>query len=398
LEHKRSVLFVNSGILGHKSVAALLRRAAEANEDIVAEHIDLSDGLSVPDRLIRRALGIRLAPAASNLDLARWRLELNCGLLAARRIAALERSGRRFAAIHFHTQAAAYCSLRRMRATPSIVSIDCTQSLASLEARPGIERSSYRPNIARDGIVFRAARAIVATSEWAAGDLRRVYPESAEKVTVMPYPAPLGAFDPQWIEERHRQARDRARVLFIGGDFVRKGGIALLDAWRAARLWESAELRLVTNYPVPEPLMSPGVTLVRNVAAYSAEWTEEWRRADLFAMPTASEAFGMVYQEAAAAGVPCVGSRINAIPEIVEDGVTGILVAPGAAAELVAALRALIDSSGLRREMGRAARARMERTGAPELYARKLGAVIGAALGAGAGDARAAEEVCSSGL
>ena len=49
--------------------------------------------------------------------------------------------------------------------------------------------------------------------------------------------------------------------------------------------------------------------------------------ADIFVMPTRNEAFGLVFQEAAAAGVPAIGTRQNAVPEIIVDGETGLLVA-----------------------------------------------------------------------
>jgi glycosyltransferase involved in cell wall biosynthesis len=68
------------------------------------------------------------------------------------------------------------------------------------------------------------------------------------------------------------------------------------------------------------------VRLIRGVSPYTASWRELWRQADFFVMPTKHEAFGMVYQEAAAAGLPVVATNLNAIPEIVEDRVTGILV------------------------------------------------------------------------
>ena len=58
-------------------------------------------------------------------------------------------------------------------------------------------------------------------------------------------------------------------------------------------------------------------------------------------MPSRHEAFGMVYQEAAARGLPVVATRINAIPEIVDDGATGFLVPPGDRAGLARALRTL---------------------------------------------------------
>ena len=60
----------------------------------------------------------------------------------------------------------------------------------------------------------------------------------------------------------------------------------------------------------------------------------------------------MVYQEAAAAGLPAIGTRLNAIPEIVRDGETGVLIARDDREELVDALRTLIASPDLRRRLG----------------------------------------------
>src|SRR5207247_7703121 len=67
----------------------------------------LSRDLTIRDRVVRRLLCARMAPAAgwaANVDLARWRQQMNAGLLAARRIEAAERS-RPFDLVHFHTQA-----------------------------------------------------------------------------------------------------------------------------------------------------------------------------------------------------------------------------------------------------------------------------------------------------
>src|SRR6185436_1509539 len=141
-------------------------------------------------RLIRRAFSLPLAPRggpAGNLDLRRWREELNVGLLAARRIAQAERTSE-FDVLHFHTQAAAYASVGRMKRKPAIVSIDATQHLASLEAGSSLSKLTYIPNMSHDGRVFARARAITATSEWAARDLTVHYPSCTSRVHVMPYP------------------------------------------------------------------------------------------------------------------------------------------------------------------------------------------------------------------
>jgi glycosyltransferase involved in cell wall biosynthesis len=123
------------------------------------------------------------------------------------------------------------------------------------------------------------------------------------------------------------------------------------------------------------------------VRAYSPAWTAAWRDADVFCMPTTGEAFGMVFQEAAAAGVPAIGTRLNAVPEIVEDGRTGLLVPPGDEAALADALRRLVHSPELRREMGTAARARAERLWAPATYAARLGEIVLGAAGRRGADA-----------
>ncbi|HYH83500.1 MAG TPA: glycosyltransferase family 4 protein [Longimicrobium sp.] len=372
-------LFVNTGILGHRSVAHVIDAAVRAQRGIEPVRMDLAAGLSTRDRVVRRllTLGPRPASAAGALTAARFRHELNAGLTAERRIRALERRGERFDVIHFHTQAAAWAALGRMRRTPSVVSIDITQRLAMLEAPRGLARRDYAPNAAWDRRVFRAAAAIVSTSRWAADDLALELPECAGRVHVMPYPVPLEGFDAAWAEERRlRSIGDPVRVLFVGGDFGRKGGAELLAAWRAADLGSSARLTLVTESPLDEAALPAGVDVRRGVRAYTPAWFALWREADVFALPTRGEAFGMVFQEAAAAALPSIGTAINAIPEIVADGETGILVPPGDVPALAEALRALVSSPEKRSTMGAAARRHIETAGSVARYGERLAWLI----------------------
>lgn len=81
--------------------------------------------------------------------------------------------------------------------------------------------------------------------------------------------------------------------------------------------------------------------------------------ADLFCLPSYREGFGMTLIEAAACGVPAVATRINGIVDAVEDGSTGLLVAPGQADELSKALVTLLSDDPLRAKMGQQARARV---------------------------------------
>jgi glycosyltransferase involved in cell wall biosynthesis len=94
-------------------------------------------------------------------------------------------------------------------------------------------------------------------------------------------------------------------------------------------------------------------------------------------MPARHEAFGIVYEEAGASGIPAIGGDINAVPEIIRDGSTGFLVPPGDRERLVRALRTLVDSSVLRERMGCAARQFIEQRAAVPVYAARLGSIIG---------------------
>jgi glycosyltransferase involved in cell wall biosynthesis len=63
--------------------------------------------------------------------------------------------------------------------------------------------------------------------------------------------------------------------------------------------------------------------------------------------------------EAMATGVPCVAPRINGIPELIRDGVDGLLFTVSDVAEMVAATERLMDDTGMRRRMAESSRARV---------------------------------------
>jgi len=374
------VLFINSGILGMASFSKFIREAMVNDPEIDASHIDLSENLRLDERIIRRLLCTRLwrdgLLGLKNVDLERLRSDYHAGFQASRRIRKALAKGR-VDVLHFHRQATACASLSLMGRVPSIVSIDATQDIMIDAATSSIERFSYQPNAAMDGRVFRTAAAIVSTSNWAADCLRRRYPNCEAPVHVMPTPVRLQLFDPGWIDERFARAEATGyppKVVFIGDDFIRKGGPDLLDAWREGRLHESATLDIVTNWPVPLSEL-PGVRIRHAVAAYSPGWFDVWKSADVFVLPTRQDAFATVFQEAAAAGLPRIGTRVNAVPETIHDGESGLLVTVGNRAELVRSLQRLIASAALRRQLGTAGRHAIEGFG-PDAYLSKLREVV----------------------
>ena len=99
-----------------------------------------------------------------------------------------------------------------------------------------------------------------------------------------------------------------------------------------------------------------------------ATLAELYRRAALFAMPSRGEGFGLVYLEAMREGKPCIAARDGAAAEIVEDGVTGLLVDPEDPGEISAALACLLDEPELARRMGEAGERRFQEVFTPERY------------------------------
>lgn len=370
------VAFVNGGILGLISYANWLRHAFPDGSVVQAEHFVLTEDLTFSERVRRRVLCQQIwpdLPGSRNLDLRRFRGEVSAGRQARHRL--LARGLDRFDVLHFHRQATAYGSLDLMARVPSIVSVDCTQTCVLQDAAGALERWSLGFNVRGDGEIFRRAAAIVSTSRWTARDLLRLYPDCSTPIHVMPSPVRVDLLDPAWIDERRARAGMPAHCLFVGADFSRKGGNDLLDAWRRGNFAERARLTLVTDWRFRSPLPA-GVRALTGIHGNTPEWIAAWRDADLFVMPTRNEAFALVYQEAAAAGLPAIGSRLNAVPEQIDDGVTGILITPGNVDELIGALDRLISSATLREQMGRAARAKVERDADPATHRERLVALI----------------------
>ena len=85
------------------------------------------------------------------------------------------------------------------------------------------------------------------------------------------------------------------------------------------------------------------------------------RYADILVYPSYREAFSLSSVEAMAWAKPVIASRTGGIPEVVEDGVTGILCEPGDVDQFARALSRLVEDSDLRSEMGKSGRERAKK-------------------------------------
>ena len=260
-------------------------------------------------------------------------------------------------AVVFHTQVTSLFSMPVIRRLPSVVSLDATpinydtvgQHYNHRPAGQGlIDRQKYRMN--RD--IFHAAAGLVTWSEWARRSLANDYGVDPARVRVIAPGANPAYFD----IGRRRAAREvdvaerPIRALFVGGDFRRKGGPALLECMRGS-LADPRELHLVTREPVAP---QPNVYVHHGVGPNSPELLQLFEAADVFVLPSLADCLAVVLMEATAAGLPVVTTDVGALREAVDEGESGIVVRPGDRQGLQQALETLIGDAGLRRQMGRA--------------------------------------------
>ncbi len=146
------------------------------------------------------------------------------------------------------------------------------------------------------------------------------------------------------------------RLLFVGNDFERKGGRLLLDAFSEVRSRvPGARLTLVGDRPQLEP--PPGVDVLGRVDD-RARLADIYRSATAFVLPSTFEPYGLVLLEAMAFGLPIVATRTCGIPDIVRDGVDGLLVDVGDRQALVEALVTLLSDPSRASVLGSAGRQR----------------------------------------
>jgi glycosyltransferase involved in cell wall biosynthesis len=90
------------------------------------------------------------------------------------------------------------------------------------------------------------------------------------------------------------------------------------------------------------------------------EMPRHYQQADLFVLPSRRESFGLVLAEAMACGLPVVATTAGAIPEVVEDGVTGVLVPPDDPEALAHAIGSLLSDPEKMKTMGAQGSSRVE--------------------------------------
>jgi glycogen synthase len=168
---------------------------------------------------------------------------------------------------------------------------------------------------------------------------------------------------------RAQHGIDEAVVTFMGVLTDDKGVVHLLRAMQ--QVWQSgSEATLILAGPVVEPssieviyssLPEEHRTRIRRLGPVAGHLKQDLLAAtDVFALPSRVDSFGIVYLEAWAYGVPVIGCRAGGVPDVIDQGVDGLLVDFGDVAALVRAIKALLAAPEQRQAIGQAGRAKVK--------------------------------------
>lgn len=214
-----------------------------------------------------------------------------------------------------------------------------------------LDRSAPLRALARR-VLTRAAR-VTTVSRFLAADLAARFPELAPRIAVTPMPVDAAHF----ARGRDEPRACPPRILYAGNLLASKGLDDLLDACAALRArGVDCRLRLLGEGPHEPALRERAARLGLDGAI---DWSPfvpqtcmpaEYGAAAVTVLPTRgrAEGLGLTLVEALLAGSAVVGTRVGGIPEVVDDGVTGLLVAPESPAALADAIARLLGDDALR--------------------------------------------------
>ena len=268
----------------------------------------------------------------------------------------------------------------RRRRLPFVVSLKGVIA-DELRNERGLTRALLSIQARWERLNARRADIVIAPSRYSADVAGLLYGVAAGKIVVVPEPIELERWTSLFAAAR---ARPRAgpTILCVARMYPRKRVGDLLEAAALLRpRIPAARVRIVGKGPEWENVvrlharlgLGETVTLLGDVSRDSL--AEEYVSADIFCLPSVQESLGIVFLEAMAAGLPVVACRAAAIPEVVEDGVTGLLAPPRDPAGLAGALETLAADPGRAGAMGEAGRRAVAAYATERVAARFLEAV-----------------------
>lgn len=219
--------------------------------------------------------------------------------------------------LYIHTHTAGSVILDIPRSIRTAVSVDLTWKLVFQHESRYADSRLFAPIYKLERRIFERADLITSFSEWAASSVINDYGIPPSKVSVIPN----GVSIP---DVRASQRSDGLlHIGFIGNEFRRKGGDMLLRVHQE-HFADRSHLTLITSDPVPRSRLK-NVTL-RQQVPWEQLMTEILPSFDVFVFPTRFDYSPYAVIEALTVGVPVIASSAGAIPEMIREGVDGLLI------------------------------------------------------------------------
>jgi glycosyltransferase involved in cell wall biosynthesis len=283
-------------------------------------------------------------------------------MITGREIRKLENDGRRFDAAYFFQQTICLFLWRFRSRVPYVIALDGTPLwYAKNELWYAVPRFNPRTPASRvkhalTRRVYAGAFHLLPLSASCRQSLIEDYAIPPERITVMPPGIDVRTFSCPDRGERAREGR-RLQLLFVGADFLRKGGDLLVELARQPQ-FANVQFNFVTRaYRGPS---AENIRVFDDLTPNSPRMIALFREADLFVLPTRADSHAIATLEAMAMGLPAISSPVGGVVDVIEDGTTGYLVPKDDRAALADRIRRLIADPALRMRMGIAGRERVE--------------------------------------
>ena len=249
---------------------------------------------------------------------------------------------------------------------PSVLMIQgIIARISRARGNPGPARAlGARMSLLVERLTVRRARHVVCETSFAADFVRELNPRAIVHIIRTP-------IRDEWFEIVRRLETSAPEILFVGWAVPEKGIDVLLTAFsRVVAEYPRAVLHVVGPYRggyfqrvlMPETArLGLADRVVFHGQQSAAVVAERLSSAALLALPTRMDTAPNVLAEARAAGVPVVASAVGGIPELIDDGVDGVLVPDGSADALASAIMALLRDPAAAAAMGARGRERVRR-------------------------------------
>lgn len=272
---------------------------------------------------------------------------------------------------------------REFRREPGIVHVHSSRSIAPLAL--GAARLCGMPSVlhVRDAArswgdrwraqsLARLASAVVCVSDGVRRGYGRGFRRRAQVIyNFMDVPPPLqsaGNNAPPQVVMAAKMSHAKGTDLFLETCRRLRDAGAAFKA-RMVGAWVSPQTRAVAESYIRDNRLAE----VISVHGAQVDMEPVYARMDILLLPTRRDAFPRVVMEAMCHGIPVVATRVDGVPEMVEDGVTGFLVEPEDVEEFARSVERLLQDESLRRQMGRAGRERAKKLFSPEAYGEHMG-------------------------